>query len=227
MGAGESKGRLTRRRKHSGLGSEVYDDLGNPTSTLGSTSGKWEIMPSSEEARIKYYKDGSLGKNSDTEIRRNSRYGLFTEDDSDDDTSVEVRSQMKLSQHQPLHVPDSINDEIQQSPREESSPSSSSKNLMYHIHYNSETDYPFSPLYNLPNISPYPTPMTRGQSRELISLSGCQSEDVNDTPFRALRSFQSPRIDANLHERDTSGNTRRNHHPKRQKYSSTRHTADL
>ena len=68
MGAGVSRGRLSRRRKHSGSGSKVYDDLGNPTSTLGSTSGKWKIMPSSEEARIKFYKDGTLSKNSDTEL---------------------------------------------------------------------------------------------------------------------------------------------------------------
>ena len=77
-----------------------------------------------------------------------------------------------------------------------SSPSSCDRDSeTFYLQYNSNSANrtPFSPLYNLPQISPYPTPFIgRSKRNEYVPSSASLSEDAVDTPFRPLRSFESP-----------------------------------
>lgn len=84
---------------------------------------------------------------------RSSRHGLFAEDSSDNESA-------HLG---PLRIPHYQNSKALPSKKGEESPISSGNNQVYHLHYSSSNGTPFSPLYNLPNISPYPTPLIRGE----------------------------------------------------------------
>ena len=68
MGAGVSRCKLSKLMKKSLSSGKLHDDLGKETNTIGSSSGRWKIMPSSDEARQKFHDDGTLSKNSDTEL---------------------------------------------------------------------------------------------------------------------------------------------------------------
>lgn len=130
-------------------------------------------------------------------VKRSSRHGLF--DDKNDDTvtfdvlnTVEkclsdeyrVAANLDLSGVKRIHAKD------QPSPT-----SSGGDSQIFNFRYDTSMSQtsPFSPMYNLPNITPYPTPYTRkGQQDEFVPSSASLSEDAADTPFRPCRPFGSP-----------------------------------
>lgn len=132
-------------------------------------------------------------------VKRSSRHGLF--DDKNDDrvtfdalNTVEkcpsdkyrVAANSDLSGDKRIHAKD------QPSPT-----SSGGDSQIFNFRYNTSMSQtsPFSPIYNLPNITPYPTPYTRkGQHDEFVPSSASLSEDAADTPFRPCRPFGSPII---------------------------------
>ena len=67
MGAGVTKFRGKEIRKDSGPGTKAYDDTFGMSNNTATGSGKWKIMPSSDEARQKFQLDRTLSKNSDPE----------------------------------------------------------------------------------------------------------------------------------------------------------------
>ena len=67
MGAGASQRHQDEIRRKSGSTAKLLDEVGANAISGGSGSGKWKIMPSSDEARQKFHKDGTLNKNSDPE----------------------------------------------------------------------------------------------------------------------------------------------------------------
>ena len=144
---------------------------------------------------------------------RSSRYGLFAEDHSDD----EGAQQKQLKELEPIRcrasaLPTDQSNISSRSQQGGGSPISLEKSQMFHLHYSPSNGIPFSPLYNLPNISPYPTPFIRGgeegedaigrrknkyQDHLKSSLSGSQSEDTSDTPYctNVLHPFIIPHVD--------------------------------
>jgi hypothetical protein len=83
--------------------------------------------------------------------RRSSRHGLYEEDTSDDEGIVDFRTNSVAST---ARLNSSNHDQ-------QPSPQTISGDEEFHFRYSSQVSdgTPFSPLYNLPNISPYPTPM--------------------------------------------------------------------
>jgi hypothetical protein len=129
--------------------------------------------------------------------KRSSRHGLF--DDKNDDTATfdllnTVRKcpsdERSIAANSDLSGDKLVNEKDQPSPT-----SSGGDSQIFHFRYNTSMSHatPFSPMYNLPNISPYPTPYIRkGQHDEFVPSSASLSEDAADTPFRPCRPFGSP-----------------------------------
>ena len=136
---------------------------------------------------------------------RRSRHGLFCEQNNDEmdlSDDEQLRKQMHCYQKRMqngVHIEAVGSINLQHKPSntlDGSSPTSCDRDSeTFYLQYNSDTSNitPFSPLYNLPQISPYPTPFIgRCKRSECIPSSASQSEDAVDTPFRPLRSFGSP-----------------------------------
>ena len=133
---------------------------------------------------------------------RRSRHGLFCEHSNDemdlsDDEQLQRQTQ---SYHKRTHDGGITTSDglivSQHKHLNGSSPSSCDRDSeTFYLQYNSDSSNrtPFSPLYNLPQISPYPTPFIgRSKRNEYVPSSASLSEDAVDTPFRPLRSFESP-----------------------------------
>ena len=133
---------------------------------------------------------------------RRSRHGLFCEHSNDemdlsDDEQLQRQTQ---SYHKRTHNGGITTADgkimSQHKHLNGSSPSSCDRDSeTFYLQYNSDSSNrtPFSPLYNLPQISPYPTPFIgRSKRNEYVPSSASLSEDAVDTPFRPLRSFESP-----------------------------------
>jgi hypothetical protein len=133
---------------------------------------------------------------------RRSRHGLFCEHSNDemdlsDDEQLQRQTQ---SYHKRTHNGGMTTADgkimSQHKHLNGSSPSSCDRDSeTFYLQYNSDSSNrtPFSPLYNLPQISPYPTPFIgRSKRNEYVPSSASLSEDAVDTPFRPLRSFESP-----------------------------------
>ena len=99
---------------------------------------------------------------------RSSRHGLFA-DDSSDNEGAHLEA---------LRIPPYQDSKVLPSKRGEDSPISLGSNQVYHLHYSSSNGAPFSPLYNLPNISPYPTPLIR---REEVGEESVRRRDLKSS----------------------------------------------
>jgi hypothetical protein len=129
--------------------------------------------------------------------KRSSRHGLF--DDKDDDTVtfdlLNTVGKCPSDERNFAANSDISGDKLIHEKDQPSPTSSGGDSQMFHFRYNTSMSHatPFSPMYNLPNISPYPTPYIRkGQHDEFVPSSASLSEDAADTPFRPCRPFGSP-----------------------------------
>jgi hypothetical protein len=129
--------------------------------------------------------------------QRSSRHGLF--DDKNDDTATfDLPNTVRKCPSDERSIAansDSSGDKLVHEKDQPSPTSSGGDSQIFHFRYNTSMSHatPFSPMYNLPNISPYPTPYIRkGQHDEFVPSSASLSEDAADTPFRPCRPFGSP-----------------------------------
>ena len=145
--------------------------------------------------------------NCDSCGKRSSRHGFY-DDDNDDclkngisDVEPKRSPSKKISNGKSVTAfgmrEDVENIEnISPSPFNKTSPTSSNgEGHLFHFRYDQENqkETPFSPLYNLPNISPYPTPFLRKNGREEFVPTSSLSEDAveHSSPSHSFR-LQSP-----------------------------------
>lgn len=161
---------------------------------------------------------GGSGK-SDSSGKRSSRHGFFSDDDdilTNGISDVEqMRNQPKLINSGKSVTTFGMSDDgeiteiISPSPFNKTSPTSSNgEGHLFHFRYNQENqiETPFSPLYNLPNISPYPTPFIRKDGREEFVPNSSLSEDAveSSSPSHSFR-LQSPFPYDNTEEFENGG----------------------
>jgi hypothetical protein len=126
-----------------------------------------------------------------------SRHGLF-DDKSDDAVTFDLLNTVEKCSSDECSILANLDLSGDKLIREKDQPSPTSSggdSQIFHFRYNTSMSHatPFSPMYNLPNISPYPTPYIRkGQHDEFVPSSASLSEDAADTPFRPCRPFGSP-----------------------------------
>ena len=131
--------------------------------------------------------------------KRSSRHGLF-DDKNDDTVSFDQLYTREKRPSDECSVAANLESSVGKlsHQKEHTSPTSSGGDSQeFHFRYNRSMSHatPFSPMYNLPNISPYPTPYIRkGQNDEFVTSSASLSEDTADTPFRPSRPFGSPTL---------------------------------